>query len=157
MLRSTNGTAGQSFDRTDEFIVALRKAMTEFTDIEELFAIWEQNVDAVRAISKHLRRSTPKSLIAQNLVAYLKSRAVALARQGGKSTPAMQIQNASDRSTLAPTGHAKIDKSVLTISEPKRFRSKEHLRFVAQQPCLICGRKPSHAHHFRSAAARPGP
>ena len=29
MLRSTNGTAGQSFDRTDEFIVALRKAMTE--------------------------------------------------------------------------------------------------------------------------------
>ena len=52
----------------------------------------------------------------------------------------------------APT--KKIDKSVLTISEPKRHRSKEHLRFVAGQPCLICGRSPSHAHHVRYAQSR---
>jgi len=31
------------------------------------------------------------------------------------------------------------------------MRSKEHLRFVAQQPCLICGRSPSHAHHVSFA------
>jgi hypothetical protein len=48
----------------------------------------------------------------------------------------------------------KIDKSVLTISEPKRIRCKEHLRFVASQPCLICGRSPSHAHHVRYAQSR---
>jgi hypothetical protein len=48
----------------------------------------------------------------------------------------------------------KINKSVLTISEPKRIRSKEHLRFVANQPCLICGRTPSHAHHVRFAQSR---
>ena len=65
-----------------------------------------------------------------------------------------EIQSASDRSALAPIVRAKIDKSVLTISEPKRIRSKEHLRFVAQQPCLICGRKPSHAHHVRFAQPR---
>ena len=51
-------------------------------------------------------------------------------------------------------GRQKIDKSVLTISEPKRHRSKEHLRFVAQQPCLICGRSPSHAHHVRFAQSK---
>ena len=34
----------------------------------------------------------------------------------------------------------------------KRVRSKEHLRFVAQQPCLICGRTPSQAHHIRYAS-----
>ena len=34
----------------------------------------------------------------------------------------------------------KIDKSVLTIAEPKRIRCKEHLRYVASQPCLIYGR-----------------
>ena len=50
--------------------------------------------------------------------------------------------------------HAKIDKSVLNISEPKRIRSKEHLHFVASQPCLICGRTPSHAHHIRYAQTR---
>ena len=48
----------------------------------------------------------------------------------------------------------KIDKSVLTFSEPKRIRCKEHLRFVASQPCLICGRSPSHAHHVRYAQSR---
>jgi hypothetical protein len=53
-----------------------------------------------------------------------------------------------------PSPRPKIDKSVLTISEPKRHRSKEHLRFVGRQPCLICGRAPSHAHHIRFAQSR---
>ena len=47
---------------------------------------------------------------------------------------------------LAPTAPdlfpAKIDKSLLTIAEPKRRRDKAHLRFVASQPCLVCGRPP---------------
>ena len=43
---------------------------------------------------------------------------------------------------------------MLTLSEPKRFRSKDHLRFVARQPCLICGRTPSQAHHIRYAQPR---
>jgi hypothetical protein len=41
-----------------------------------------------------------------------------------------------------------VDKSALTISEPRRYRNKEHLRFVAQQACLVCGRKPSDPHHL---------
>ena len=41
-----------------------------------------------------------------------------------------------------------IDKSVLTLSTPRRYRNKEHLRFVARQPCLLCGRKPSDPHHL---------
>ena len=48
----------------------------------------------------------------------------------------------------------KIDKSVLTLGEPKRIRCKEHLCFVASQPCLICGRSPSHAHHVRYAQSK---
>ena len=42
-----------------------------------------------------------------------------------------------------------IDKSVLKIAEPRRYRNKGHLRFVAQQACLVCGRKPSDPHHLR--------
>jgi hypothetical protein len=38
--------------------------------------------------------------------------------------------------------------SIRVISTPRRFRNKEHLRFVAQQPCLLCGRKPSDPHHL---------
>jgi hypothetical protein len=45
----------------------------------------------------------------------------------------------------APTG---IDKSVLAVAEPRRHRDKEHLRFVAKQACLVCGRKHSDPHHL---------
>jgi hypothetical protein len=48
----------------------------------------------------------------------------------------------------------KIDKSVLTIAEPRRFRDKAHLKFVASQSCLICGRNPADAHHLRFAQPR---
>ena len=47
-----------------------------------------------------------------------------------------------------------IDKSRLAHPEPRRFRDKEHIRFVAKQPCLICGRRPSDAHHLRFAQNR---
>jgi hypothetical protein len=42
----------------------------------------------------------------------------------------------------------------LTIAEPKRHRDKAHLRFVASQPCLLCGRKPSDPHHLRFVQPR---
>jgi DNA recombination protein Rad52 len=47
-----------------------------------------------------------------------------------------------------------IDKSQLTIGEPKRIRDKAHLKFVASQACLICGRQPSDPHHLRFAQPR---
>jgi hypothetical protein len=42
-----------------------------------------------------------------------------------------------------------IDKSVLAVAAPRRYRNREHLRSVAKQTCLICGRKPSDPHHLR--------
>ena len=48
----------------------------------------------------------------------------------------------------------RIDKSVLALPEPKRLRDKQHLRFVAKQPCLVCGREPSDPHHLRFAQPR---
>jgi hypothetical protein len=59
--------------------------------------------------------------------------------------------------TAGPDPHlpkSKIDKSVLTIGMPRRYRNKEHLRFVARQPCLLCGRKPSDPHHLRYVQPR---
>jgi len=44
-----------------------------------------------------------------------------------------------------------IDKSQLALSEPRRFRNKAHLIFVASQPCLVCGRRPAKAHHLTFA------
>ena len=48
----------------------------------------------------------------------------------------------------------KIDKSLLRFGEVRRHRDKTHLRFVALQPCLLCGRSPSDPHHLRFAQPR---
>jgi hypothetical protein len=53
--------------------------------------------------------------------------------------------------SIRPTG---IDKSELTIATPRRYRNREHLRYVAQQACLICGRKQSDPHHLRDLQPR---
>jgi hypothetical protein len=42
-----------------------------------------------------------------------------------------------------------INKSGLVLATPRRYRNPEHLRYVAQQACLICGRKQSDPHHLR--------
>src|SRR5271169_5752986 len=55
---------------------------------------------------------------------------------------------------LNATSIVKIDKSMLYFSEIRRQRDKTHLRFVALQPCLICGRTPTDAHHLRFAQPR---
>jgi ERF superfamily len=52
------------------------------------------------------------------------------------------------------TNSGGIDKSQLAIPEPRRVRNKIHLRLVAKQPCLICGRRPCDAHHLRFAQPR---
>ena len=50
---------------------------------------------------------------------------------------------------ITDPGRAKgIDKSILTVAAPRRYRNREHLRYVAQQACLVCGRKPSDPHHL---------
>ena len=50
---------------------------------------------------------------------------------------------------IQPTSAESIDKSELAYAEPRRVRDREHVRFVAKQPCPICGRKPSDPHHLR--------
>jgi hypothetical protein len=55
---------------------------------------------------------------------------------------------------IAPTESAEagqvkgIDKSILALAAPRRYRNRMHLRYVAQQACLVCGRKSSDPHHL---------
>ena len=56
--------------------------------------------------------------------------------------------NAAAAPSVAPAAldgcvQTRIDKIRLVLAEPKRLRDKAHLKFVASQPCLVCGRQPS--------------
>jgi hypothetical protein len=72
----------------------------------------------------------------------------ATARQGGEESPRRKSKRPKIKRAST------IDKAVLALPEPKRIRDRNHLRFVAQQPCLICGRQPCDAHHLRFAQPR---
>ena len=68
------------------------------------------------------------------------------------------LTSSVERQSKEPAGRTfvanGIEKSELTHPEPRRFRDKNHSKFVAQQPCLICDRRPSDAHHLRFAQHR---
>jgi hypothetical protein len=65
------------------------------------------------------------------------------------SVPQIAAPQVTAISDSTDAGLAKgIDKSILTVAAPRRYRNREHLRYVAQQACLLCGRKPSDPHHL---------
>jgi hypothetical protein len=152
VLRAASGTDHATFEKPSEFATALQTAMSEAPDIELLFAIWEQNVETVRTISRAMKQDQlPKSGMAPQLVAHLKRCAIALVKPTVEGSPDEKGSTALAQLHVAKL---KIDKSILTISQPKRIRCKEHLRFVASHPCAVCGRSPAQAHHVRHAQSR---
>jgi hypothetical protein len=78
----------------------------------------------------------------------------------GKDQGAGEVEQPSDPRSSPPAGaknrarSKSIDKSVLALPEPRRVRDREHVRYVAKQPCLICGRQPCDAHHLRFTQSR---
>jgi hypothetical protein len=67
---------------------------------------------------------------------------------GGPST---QRADPSLRRSKKKQRRASTDKSVLALPAPRRIRDRDHVRSVAKQPCLVCGRRPTDAHHLRFA------
>jgi hypothetical protein len=62
--------------------------------------------------------------------------------------------NRPSRKAKSAAPSPSVDKSVLMHPEPRRIRDRDHVRFVAQQTCLVCGRQPCDAHHLRFAQGR---
>ena len=71
---------------------------------------------------------------------------------------AVPIKEHDDRDAMPSTNGAalrsRVEKAALTFAEPHRIRDKDHLRFVVSQPCLLCSKTPSDAHHVRFAQPR---
>jgi hypothetical protein len=69
----------------------------------------------------------------------------------------LEILEAVPRSLDVSAGMAQSGQSgpaeqqVTVISKLVRERDRDHLRFVAFQPCVVCGRTPSDAHHIKFA------
>jgi hypothetical protein len=66
------------------------------------------------------------------------------------STQSEQLVHRRGRGKKRRSGSV-VDKSVLALPSPRRIRDRDHVKSVAKQPCLVCGRRPADAHHLRLA------
>jgi hypothetical protein len=95
------------------------------------------------SVGKNSRKRTPRQ---QHLPS-----TVPVALEDEVQRPSLSLKS-DERVNDAVAWH--IDKSVLTHGEPRRYRDRAHLEFVSAQPCLLCGRRPSDAHHLRFTQPR---
>jgi hypothetical protein len=72
----------------------------------------------------------------------------------GQTEPAAQPHRSKPNQPKKSRSQKSVDKSALLLAEPRRIRDREHVRHVAKQPCLICGRCPTDPHHLRFAQSR---
>nr|WP_249812663.1 ERF family protein [Bradyrhizobium sp. 141] len=79
------------------------------------------------------------------------STAEPLATSDGNSLPSVQAADLNAEAGLQPTLP---EAGLAHPKEPPRKRSKAHLLFVREQPCLVCRQTPCDAHHLKFAQAR---
>lgn len=117
----------------DSFTSEALRQIDRLESLDDVYAFWSRNLQSLA----HLRQRTggDHSEIAQRISDTLKQRARDVSRSLVENT----------------NGH--VAQSYL-IPKEKRIRDREHLAFVANEPCLICGRRPAQAHHLRFAQPR---
>jgi hypothetical protein len=78
-----------------------------------------------------------------------------LATLSGCKRPAEGAGQPGHASQVPPPFHSSPEIHASRVSAPTyRRRDKQHLKFVASQPCTICSRLPSDPHHLRFAQPR---
>ena len=126
------------FETAQPFIEAVLALVPTVPTLEALYAFWEANLESLSLLRAQTTTDDRDPLYL--IIEALKARARVLGRTG----PAKEETNAP----LQP------HPSALAAPKDRRLRSKEHLAFVGKQPCLVCGRRPAHAHHIRFAQPR---
>jgi ERF superfamily len=114
----------------------------------ELAANWAREALA----TKNKLAAPDAKLIEDGFEQRLAELASAGTNPSNNDAPAIAGADPQEATTTATSGSDRsdgIDKSVLAVAAPRRYRNREHLRSVTKQPCLICGRKPSDPHHLR--------
>jgi ERF superfamily len=147
--RGTHGERPSTLE--PEQSAALReKLLTALGNITsaESAAIWAQETLAAKNRLAWTDAKLVEDAFERRLSKLPSSNAVTLPNDA--SSPA-QIAGSQETATGKSTDLVQangIDKSILAVAAPRRYRSREHLRHVAQQACLLCGRKPSDPHHL---------
>jgi hypothetical protein len=130
----------------DQLIVAIGKL-----DTSEGAALW-----AHRCMKDKNRLTTNdatcvEECFASKLAAFALPEHVMAPAEGMTGQPASEGEKPRSRNKRRLAG---INKTALALPELRRIRDREHVRHVANQSCLICGRRPCDAHHLRFTQSR---
>jgi len=147
-VRSASGETLSKHADPVEFCSGLRRQLENIESADELIAFWSKNQEIVA----QLRRALPdlKTERGQHygeLLGTLYTKR--LQEFAAKKTAQAEKDHVGAAGLENGTKETKLPEA-----KPRRVRDKEHLRFVANLPCLICGRSPGQAHHIRYAQPR---
>jgi hypothetical protein len=119
----------------------------------QLIAELEQLVDP-ESLAIWAHRALPlKNQLATTDAQIVEVAFAARLRQLGDAEARLESDQVNGHHSQSPSTEVNAE-GVVAINKPVRERNRDHLRFVASQPCLICGRTPSDAHHIKFAEQR---
>jgi DNA recombination protein Rad52 len=133
-LNSPGGTT-QTFADPAAVIATIKQRIPELGTVRDVYAFWEANLETFVVLSRQASNDPVPELLE-----LLKAR--------GRELKAAETQD--------PQPETPVEAAEARQARPKerRARDKQHLRFVARHPCVICGRSPAQAHHVRFAQPR---
>jgi hypothetical protein len=161
VLLSAEGELVSIHEDPVDYCKALRQLLEATSTLERLRALWQRNLATLAMLRQNLPMlKSDKDEHYTSILTSLYQRRLREIREEASSGPRTAAKTGTRHAYNQPNspggdgGQRQIDKSALSINTPRRLRDKVHLRQVAAQPCLVCGRAPSHAHHLRFAQPR---
>ncbi len=127
-------------------------AVFSFKDVESVdtAAIWARRILPAKNSLSIVDTRQLENAFEERLAALKDARPSRLGSMHKHATTLERKGSESTRTSIVE----KIETSGLTHPEPRRVRDREHVKFVARHPCLICGRRPADPHHLRFAQSR---
>ncbi len=149
VVLSPDGEISSVHDDPAAYCTCVRKELEAIVITDELTAFWGRNSVTIEMLKRGVPdlKNTKGEHYGMILESLFEARILEIGSksENGHGAPKSKTRNRP--------GDA-VDKALLAIASPRRVRDKEHLKFVARQPCMVCGRRPGQAHHLRFAQLR---
>ena len=145
------------------FCSKIRERLEGIENAESLRAFWARNKGAIEELQKNLPDlKTEKGQHFGGVLEMIYQSRLDKAKPLGDTESSRADQKSlptkNEDQEVAPTNRAPVivntGNTLFIDKGPRRIRNKNHLRFVASQNCLVCGRNPSQAHHILFAQPR---
>jgi DNA recombination protein Rad52 len=169
IVLKANGQVHSTNDVPVGFCSQLRELLEKAPTREELKILWERNWATLKMLKENLPNlMSDRYQHYSDLLILVYRRRLKDFEDAEKPAPKPKTNGSSEerpgpsrednpsavRDQQGAHKEGRIDKSALALGSPIRRRDKEHRRYVASLPCLVCGQSPCQAHHISFAQPR---